>query len=111
MRCVCAVVMIMSVSGNVMRHVLVHWSNVLAGFVSRAISGSGVSRVVRGQTFVVGSSVCLVGFTTRGSFEKSLAAPEGHRHQSRHVKRRARRGDRADQPDEPAEGDMRGRGC
>src|SRR5215213_10943402 len=110
MRHVCAVMIAMPVGGDVMRRVFVHWSHVLARFMSGAISGCGVSRVVLSQTFVVGRRVRLVGFTTRARFEKSLASPERHRHESRHVKRSTRRCDRADQPDEPAERDMRGRG-
>ena len=34
--------------------------------------------------------------------KKSFFAPESHRHQTRHVKRRAGRGDRSDDPHEPA---------
>ena len=36
--------------------------------------------------------------------------PEDHRHQARHVERRARRGDRSNQPDDPTERDICRRG-
>jgi hypothetical protein len=50
---VCAVVLAVPVSGDMMPDVFVDWSNMLTGFVSRAISGGCVSRIVLGQAFVV----------------------------------------------------------
>ena len=41
-----AVMTAVPVRRDVMRHVFVYWSNMLAGLVSRAISGGGVCRVV-----------------------------------------------------------------
>src|ERR1051325_5914702 len=99
-----------SVCGNVMRDVFVDWSNMLSGFVPRAIAGRRTQRIVRGHPFVVSGSVCFVGLTTSAG-EKSFLAPERHRHQARHVERSARGRDRADQPYEPAERDVRSRSC
>src|SRR5215212_8976993 len=101
----------MPVSRGVMHHVFMHWSNVFAGLVSRPITGCGISRIVLSQALVVSGGVRFVGFTARGCFEKSLAAPERQRHQACHVERGTCRGDRADQPDEPAERDVRSQSC
>ena len=46
MRYVRAVMTAMAVTSDVMRHIFVHWSNMLAGLVSRSISGRSVSGVV-----------------------------------------------------------------
>ena len=45
----------------------------------------------------------------RDGVEKPLLAPESHRHQTRHVKRRAGRGDRSDDPNQPADRNVSGR--
>jgi hypothetical protein len=43
-----------SVSRDVMRNVLVYWSNVLARFMSWAIAGGRTHRIVRRESFVIG---------------------------------------------------------
>src|SRR5512132_3876712 len=63
-----------------------------------------------GQTFVESGSVGFVGFTTSGWFEKFLFAPESHRHQARHIKRRAGGSDGSHDPNYPTHGNMSCRG-
>src|SRR6185503_9055074 len=110
MRHVCAVMLTMPVCGDVMRDVFMHWSNVLAGLVSRAIFGWWTSGVMRRHAFRVGGGVCFFGFAARRLFKKALLAPEPYRHQARHVRRRSRCGYLADQADKPAERDVEDRG-
>src|ERR1041385_3842050 len=100
----------MPVCRDVMRDVFVNWSNVFAGFVSRAIAGRRAHSIMRREAFVVSGSMRFISFAARAC-KKLLLAPESHRHQARHVERGASRGNRSDQPDEPAERDIRRLRC
>src|SRR6185369_892170 len=90
-----AVMFAMPVCRDVMRGVFMHWSNVFAWFVSRTIACRRKHRIVRRESLVVGGGVRFVSLAA-GAAEKSLLAPERHRHETRHVERGAGSGDRAD---------------
>src|SRR5688500_20081846 len=89
---------------------MVDGSNMLARSVSRASSRCRCVSVMRCVAFVVGGSMRFIRFTARAMLEEPLLTPEGHRHQTRHVERRARRRDRTYQPYQPTEGNVRRRG-
>src|SRR5688500_19103706 len=89
---------------------MVDGSNMLARLVSRAISRCRFDSVMRCVAFVVGGSMRFIRFTARAMLEEPLLTPEGHRHQTRHVERRARRRDRTYEPYQTTEGDVPRRG-
>src|ERR1051326_6488145 len=93
--------------GHVMRDVFVYWSDMLAGFMAQTVAGRRQHRIVLRESFVVSRRVRFVGFTAGVTFEKTLATPKRHRHQSRHEERGTDGGNRADQPDEPTERNLR----
>src|ERR1043166_9434342 len=51
-----AVFVRMHMRGDVMRNVIVYWSNMLAGLMSRTIAGRCTYRIVWRQSFFVGAS-------------------------------------------------------
>src|ERR1700752_535200 len=66
----------MPVRSDVLFNVFVHWSNMLAGFVTWTITRRWQNRIVRRETFVVSRSMRLVCFAARVTFEESFFAPE-----------------------------------
>src|SRR5262249_13041561 len=94
-------VQVMSMAGHVIGNSFMHWSNMLARLMPRTIARGCQHRIMRRKSFVVSRRVRFVSLTA-GAFKKSLATPESHRHQSRHVEGGTDRGDGSHQPDEPA---------
>src|SRR6266567_5957694 len=78
-----------------------NWSNMFTRLMPRTIAGCKLARVMRLLAFRISQRMRLVGLAARRRCQEFLAAPEGHCHQSRHVKSRARCGDRADDPQQP----------
>ncbi len=79
-------------------------ADALFGAVVRAVADRRRRGLVRRLAVGVALRVRLVGLPARGHFEEALLAPEGHRHQARHVEGRAGGGDGRDEPEQPAEG-------
>src|SRR5262245_59953730 len=77
-------------------------SDVCTWLMTRTISCRGQDRVVRCQPLVEGRRVRFICFSACLFFKKSFFAPEGHRHQARHVEGSAGGRDGADKPDQPA---------
>ncbi len=59
-----------------------------------------------GRGMVVHQMSLVLGRVFMVFLQEPFFAPERHRHQTRHVERRAGRGDRADNPDQPTDGNV-----
>ena len=97
MRCVRAVD-VLDIERDMFVRGFMNWSNMFARLMPRTIAGSKLDRVMRLLAFRISERMRLVGLAACRRFQEFLAAPERHRHQARHVKRRTRCGDCADDP-------------